>query len=60
MSFLLAAVAAFELQLPILCGPTNNMLQGIKDRYGETMIFLSPSENEVGEDLIHSLAPIKY
>lgn len=55
MSFLLVAVAAFELQLPVLCGPTDNMLQGIKDRYSERMIFLSPSKNEVGEDLVHSL-----
>ena len=55
MGFLFAAMAAFELQLPIMCGPTDNMIQGIKDRYGERMIFLSPSENELGEELMHSL-----
>ena len=55
MNLLLVAATVFELQLPILCGPTDNMLKGIKDRYGETMIFFSPSKNEIAEDLIHSL-----
>ena len=54
MSFLLAAVAAFELQLPIMCGPTNNLLSGLRERFNEEIIFMSPSKNETGDDLTHS------
>jgi len=54
MSFLLAAVAAFELQLPIMCGPSQNLLEGLRERYKEEIIFMAPSKNEDGEDLAHS------
>jgi hypothetical protein len=54
MNLLLVAATVFELQLPILCGPTDNMLQGIKDRYGESPVFISPSKNDLDEDLTHS------
>ena len=54
MSLLLAAVAAFELQLPIYCGPTDELLKGIREKYKEQIIFMSPSKNEIGEDLTHT------
>ena len=54
MSLLLAAVAAFELQLPIMCGPTENLLTGLRERYQEQMLFMSPSKNAIDEDLTHS------
>ena len=53
-SFLLAAVAAFEIQIPIMCGPSQNMLSGLRDRYEEQMIFMSPSKNEADHDLTHT------
>jgi len=55
MNFLLAAVAAFELQLPIMCGPTDSMMQSLRKEYSEQIIFMSPSENEKGELLTHTL-----
>lgn len=54
MNFLLAAVAAFELQLPIVCGPTGPLLDGLNNRYNEEIIFMSPSKNADGESLTHS------
>jgi hypothetical protein len=54
MSLLLAAVAAFELQLPIMCGPTDNLLAGLRERFQEQIIFMSPSKNEIDEDLTHT------
>ena len=55
MSLLLAAVAAFELQLPIVCGPTDNILNGLRNKFQEEIIFMSPSQNETGDELFHSL-----
>jgi hypothetical protein len=55
MNFLLAAAAVFELQLPITCGPTDNILQGLRERYNEEIVFMSPSKNAKGHDLSHSL-----
>jgi len=54
MSLLLAAVAAFEIQLPIMCGPSQNILNGLRERFEEQMIFMSPSKNEVDHDLTHT------
>lgn len=45
---------AFELRLPIICGPSEPLLTNLKNTYNEQMIFMSPSENEVGETLTHS------
>jgi len=44
-----------ELQLPIFCGPTDNLLEGLRDRYDEEIVFMSPSENATGHKLTHSL-----
>jgi hypothetical protein len=54
MNFLLVAATVFELQLPIICGPSENMLEGLRTEYQEQIVFMSPSENEIGEDLTHS------
>jgi len=55
MSLLLAAVTAFELQLPIMCGPAENLLNGLRERFDEEIVFMAPSQNEQGHDLFHSL-----
>ena len=55
MNFLLAAAAALELSLPIFCGPSENLLEGLRDRYNEEIVFMAPSANEVGDELYHSL-----
>lgn len=44
-----------ELTLPILCGPTENLLKGLKRQYDEEIIFMAPSQNQVGDNLFHSL-----
>lgn len=45
----------FELQLPITCGPTENFIHNLKNKYGEEMIMMAGSLNENGETLYHSL-----
>ena len=55
MNFLLAAAAAFELSLPIMCGDTSNLLEGLRNTYQEEIVFMSPSENSNGDLLTHSL-----
>ena len=45
---------SFELQLPISCGPSANLMANLPDRYGESMMFKSDSKNDQGEDLTHS------
>jgi hypothetical protein len=44
-----------EIKIPILCGPTPNMLQGLRDRFSEEIIFMAPSQNVAGDNLTHSL-----
>lgn len=45
----------FELKIPIICGPSENMLGVLREHYEEQMIFMSPSKNETDEDLSHTL-----
>lgn len=44
-----------ELQLPILCGNSENILNGLRQRYAEELVFMAPSINSAGHDLFHSL-----
>lgn len=44
-----------EWPLPILCGDAKNILQGLREKYEEQIVFMAPSTNEVGENLFHSL-----
>jgi hypothetical protein len=44
-----------ELQLPILCGDSENILNGLRQQYAEELIFMAPSVNSAGHNLFHSL-----
>ena len=44
-----------ELQLPILCGNSENILNGLRQRYAEELVFMAPSVNSAGHNLFHSL-----
>ena len=45
----------FEAQLPMMCGDKDNLLNALKDKYGEEIVFMAPSENQAGQLLTHSL-----
>ena len=45
----------FQTAIPVQCGSTEMLLDGIKSRYGEEVIFMAPSKNSEGDDLFHSL-----
>ena len=42
-------------QLPIQCGDSEHMVEGIRERYSEEIVMMSPSQNQAGHDLFHSL-----
>lgn len=44
-----------ENQLPMFCGDTEHILEGIKTRYSEEVIMMAPSQNAQGHDLFHSM-----
>lgn len=44
-----------EKQLPMYCGDSEHLLDGLKEKYNEEIIMLAPSQNHVGHDLTHSL-----
>lgn len=44
----------FQTTIPIQCANTEQLLDGIKSRYGEEVIFMAPSKNVEGDDLFHS------
>lgn len=44
-----------EKQLPMFCGDTDHILEGIKTKYSEEIVMMAPSQNGQGHDLFHSL-----
>ena len=50
-----AEIPPFDFQLPITCGDTNNILNGLKERYNEEVVMMASSNNDNGEQLYHSL-----
>ena len=44
-----------EKQLPMFCGDTEHILEGIKSKYAEEVVMMAPSQNGQGHDLFHSL-----
>jgi len=55
MNFILAAAAVFELQLPMICGDTENILTGLRNEFKEEIVFMAPGQNAQGDVLSHSL-----
>ena len=45
----------FNAELPMICGDTQNLVDGLRDKYGEEIVMMAPSKNEYGDDLFHSL-----
>jgi|SaaInl59LU_5_DNA_1037362.scaffolds.fasta_scaffold00265_24 hypothetical protein len=43
------------MQLPIFCGKTDDIVENLKNKYDEEIIFVAPSETSTGEGLFHSL-----
>jgi len=50
-----AEVQPFETQLPMICGDTQNLLQGLREDYEEEMVMMAEGYNHKGDDLYHSL-----
>jgi hypothetical protein len=44
-----------EKELPIFCGDTDHLLEGIKEKYDEEIVMISIGENAAGHKLSHSL-----
>jgi hypothetical protein len=44
-----------EKQIPLYCGDTEHLLEGIKEKYGEEAVMMSAGANAVGHELFHSL-----
>jgi len=42
-------------ELPIFCGDTEHLLEGLKQKYDEEIVFMSVGYNQQGHDLTHSL-----
>ena len=50
-----AEVQPFETQLPMICGDTQNILQGLKEEYEEEIVMMAEGYNHKGDELYHSL-----
>jgi len=42
-------------QLPIQCGDTEHLIEGLKERYSEEIVMMSAGANDRGHELFHSL-----
>lgn len=45
----------FNAELPMVCGNTDNILAGLRERFNEEIVMMAPSENNMGDELYHSL-----
>lgn len=50
-----AEVEPFTTMLPMQCGDTSNLLEGIKARYGEEIVMMAGGTTKSGDELYHSL-----
>lgn len=50
-----AEVESFETRLPITCGDTTNLIEGLKGAYGEEVLVMAADKTPDGNDLFHSL-----
>jgi len=44
-----------QKDLPMQCGDTEHLLDGLKQRYEEEVVMMSAGINQVGHELFHSL-----
>jgi len=45
----------FEEKLPIQCGDTEHLVEGIRERFDEEMIMMAAGKTASGDNLFHSL-----
>lgn len=50
-----AEVQPHELQLPMTCGDSTNIVKGLREKYGEEITMMSQGVNSIGDQLYHSL-----
>ena len=50
-----SAIEPFEINMPMMCGDTKNLVDGLNDNYGEEIVFMAPSKNSNGDNMFHSL-----
>jgi hypothetical protein len=44
-----------EKEIPLYCGDTEHLLEGIKEKYGEEPVMMAAGTNATGHELFHSL-----
>jgi len=44
-----------QQELPIFCGDSEHIVDGLREKYSEEIIMMAPSQNQQGHDLFHSL-----
>ena len=49
------AVEPFEVEMTLECGDSKNFLTNLHEEFKEELLFMSPSRNEQGDELAHSL-----
>jgi len=50
-----AEVQPYEVELPMICGDSTNLVKGLREKYGEEIIMMSEGVNSIGDQLYHSL-----
>ncbi len=43
------------LQIPAFCGNAELILKGLRERYGEEIVFMAADKNDIDDDLFFSL-----
>ena len=52
---ILAEVQPFETNLPMICGDTSNIIDGLREEHNEEIVMMSAGKNATGDNLFHSL-----
>ena len=50
-----AEVQPHEVELPMTCGDSTNLVNGLREGYGEEIAMMSLGVNSIGDQLYHSL-----
>lgn len=50
-----AQTGGFRANLPIICGPTNDIINEVKQDFGEVILFMGGAHNENGQELYTTL-----
>jgi hypothetical protein len=55
LAFSVHAQQTFETEIPVICGDGKNIIDGLREKFEEEILFMAPSKNAQGDDLFHSL-----